>query len=206
MTVFSIDYSDAEFIGQRDSQEDAHLAVPLEDGRAIPIVLADGMGGHVTGNIGSQTAVESFCRHPASSGAARLGSVLQAAQERLAEAVQLVPEFSDMGCTLVGPHIGGGAIRWISAGDFPQFLQRKGKIARLNQDDSMAPILDALVASGKLAQAEAEGHPDRPCLRSVIVGTEPPGGASRRRRHDSGERRAANLEISWNYFYTSANL
>lgn len=178
MTAFSIDYSGAEWIGQRDRQEDAHLATPLEDGRAMLIVLADGMGGHAAGDIAAQTAVERFttvfCRHPAASVAARLGAALQAAQESLAEAVQLVPQYADMGCTIVGAHIGAGEIHWISVGDSPLLLLREGTIAQLNEDHSMAPVLDARVASGDISRAEADGHSERQSLRSVLTGAEPP--------------------------------
>jgi protein phosphatase len=43
-------------------------------------------------------------------------------------------------------------------------------MARLNEDHSMAPVLDKLVAAGRLTLEEAEDDPRRHMLRSAVVG------------------------------------
>ena len=136
------------------------------------VVLADGMGGHAAGDVASQTAVEHFSHNfscnPAKSVAARLGSALQAAGEGLREAIQLVPEFADMGCTLLAVHIQADGIQWISVGDSPLFLIRDGEISQINEDHSMGSVLDKLVLAGQLTSREAASDPERQALTSVL--------------------------------------
>jgi len=47
---------------------------------------------------------------------------------------------------------------------------RGGKVHRLNEDHSMAPLLDDAVKKGKLTSEEAAGHRDRNALRSAVSG------------------------------------
>jgi serine/threonine protein phosphatase PrpC len=75
-----------------------------------------------------------------------------------------------MGATLVAPLLVEDRLYWISVGDSPLYLHRDGRLQQLNEDHSMAPEIDRMVASGLLSPEEGLDHPDRNCLRSVLLG------------------------------------
>jgi protein phosphatase len=77
-----------------------------------------------------------------------------------------------MGSTLIGAAFTGDGIEWVSVGDSPLFLFRRGEVAVLNEDHSFAPELDRLVAEGRLTAEEARRHPRRHMLRSAVTGDE----------------------------------
>jgi serine/threonine protein phosphatase PrpC len=60
----------------------------------------------------------------------------------------------------------------VSVGDSPLYLVRRGEIARLNEDHSLAPMLDRLVADGRLSPDQAKVDPRRHYLRSAVSGEE----------------------------------
>jgi PPM family protein phosphatase len=63
-----------------------------------------------------------------------------------------------------------GGINWVSVGDSPLLLWRRGEIALLNEDHSLAPDLDRLAAAGKMTASEARRDPRRHMLRSAVTG------------------------------------
>lgn len=144
------------------------------DGSALA-VLADGMGGHTGGALASRLVCEDFLSAAAAHGGGvteRLGAGLVAANAGLARKVVERPALSGMGSTLIGAAFGPHGVSWISVGDSPMFLFRRGEIALLNEDHSLAPELDRLVAAGRLSASEARRDPRRHMLRSAVTGDE----------------------------------
>lgn len=169
--------------GARDYQEDDYDFLPLDgdgdrDGNApgILLVLADGMGGHVAGALASKTAVASFiAAWQAQDNAdipARLDNALAAANDSLRAKVAADPSLDGMGCTLVGAVVAAGNLHWVSVGDSPLWLMRGGELQRINQDHSMAPLLQNLVDAGRMTAEEAAADPRRNALRSAVMGDE----------------------------------
>ncbi|MEZ5909945.1 MAG: SpoIIE family protein phosphatase [Hyphomicrobiaceae bacterium] len=137
-------------------------------------VLADGMGGHVGGAVASSTACETFLG--AISAAAgpvtrRLDVALAEANEAIARRIHAEPRLSGMGCTLIGAIIGPQGLSWVSVGDSLLFVFRDGQLAILNEDHSLAPMLDEMVAEGKMSLEEALTDPRRHYLRSALMGS-----------------------------------
>lgn len=165
-------------IGRRDNQEDSMASAILDDGNALLLVVADGMGGHESGEIASDIAVRTFvdCFVENTVGALpkRLKLALLMANECLAEQIRLDPELDGMGTTLVAAHIGPMGLHWISVGDSLLLLSRAGAISQLNKDHSMAPIIERRFTSGKLTREEADNHPERNDLLSVMIGLNSP--------------------------------
>jgi len=173
--------------GARDYQEDSAAFRP-EGGAAVSLsseepahdpagfaVLADGMGGHTGGALASRTVCEEFLSAVGGHQGAiadRLIAALKAANGALADKIFKNPLLSGMGSTLVGTSFGEHGIEWVSVGDSPLFLFRRGEIALLNADHSLAPELDRLVAEGKLTEQEARRDPRRHMLRSAVTGEE----------------------------------
>lgn len=170
--------------GSRSYQEDTALfwsrnGTPPSDsqavanGGAVVAVLADGMGGHAGGAIASRMACESFVKAYAGEGGAnrdRLVGALTAANQAIADTVDANPMLAGMGSTLVGVTFDAEGIEWISVGDSPLFLYRRGEIALLNEDHSLAPELDRLAAAGAITEDEAKRDPRRHMLRSAVTG------------------------------------
>lgn len=166
--------------GARSYQEDAATVwLPPDDaaGAAEPTrllaILADGMGGHAGGAIASDAVCTNFeAQYIEQQGSARqrLRAALSAANGAISGLVALQPQLRGMGSTLIGVAFHDGHASWVSVGDSPLYLYRRGEMARLNEDHSMAPVLDKLVASGRMTVEEAEDDPRRHMLRSAVVG------------------------------------
>ena len=164
--------------GKREYQEDDY---GLLDGRDLGLdgsehsmlVVADGMGGHVGGATASGLLSKTFVEaYPQTSGPIvnRLQACLEVANKALADAVAENPQLDSMGSTLVAAVVASAGLHWISVGDSPLWLFRKGKLERLNADHSMAPILADLVAKGGMTEEEAARDPRRHALRSAVMG------------------------------------
>ncbi len=166
----------AAFLVLADDAGTGVEAVP-ETARGLVAVLADGMGGHVGGSVASRMVCEAFLE---SFGAAdsdlavsdRLATALDSLNSALAAKVAAQPMYSGMGSTVIGSVFGPEGVEWISVGDSPMFLYRRGEIALLNADHSLAPELDLLAAAGHMSHAEAQSDPRRHMLRSAVTGEE----------------------------------
>jgi serine/threonine protein phosphatase PrpC len=102
----------------------------------------------------------------------RLRGALDTANETLGLVSKRMPEvISSMGTTLLALLAGRDQVQWISVGDSPLFLFRGGKLTRLNEDHSYAPMLEDKVREGSLSEEEAERHPGRHRLQSALLGT-----------------------------------
>ncbi|MEQ1652407.1 MAG: protein phosphatase 2C domain-containing protein [Hyphomicrobium sp.] len=173
--------------GARDYQEDSAafwpggddpFAVPVSNGAADGVgfaVLADGMGGHTGGALASRIVCENFLQTAATQNGAlrdRLMTSLEAANAALAAKVTESPLMAGMGSTLIGATFSGDGVSWVSVGDSPLYFYRRGEVAQLNEDHSLAPELDRLVTEGKLTAEEARRDTRRHMLRSAVTGDE----------------------------------
>jgi PPM family protein phosphatase len=174
--------------GARDYQEDTAAFWPGgDDPFAVPAanaaranggcfaVLADGMGGHTGGALASRIACEKFLMSAVEHDAPvrdRLMTGLEAANAGVAAKVANSPLLSGMGSTLVGVSCSGEGAAWVSVGDSPLYFFRRGEVAVLNEDHSLAPELDRMVAAGKMTAEEARRDTRRHMLRSAITGDE----------------------------------
>jgi PPM family protein phosphatase len=182
-------YASLAIRGRRASQEDtcafalphalasATLAGEQQSGvvtePGLICVLADGMGGHAAGQLASTTACKEFLATYAQSTAAsrqRLSDSLHAANRSISRAVDGDRNLEGMGCTLVAVFFGPNGLGWVSVGDSPLYLFRDNRLYQLNQNHSLAPLLDALAAAGELSPEQAAVHPRRHFLRSALTG------------------------------------
>jgi serine/threonine protein phosphatase PrpC len=163
----------ALFWSGQDASASAEQGAAAANGTAAVAVLADGMGGHAGGAIASRMVCESFVKafeRQEGSNRERLVEALTAANVAIAETVDANPMLAGMGSTLVGVTFGADGIEWISVGDSPLMLYRRGEIALLNEDHSLAPELDRLAAAGAITEDEAKRDPRRHMLRSAVTG------------------------------------
>ncbi|MDX2156156.1 MAG: SpoIIE family protein phosphatase [Hyphomicrobiaceae bacterium] len=166
---------DSAAVWPGDSTVSPSSVPPLPEGTSLIAVLADGMGGHAGGSLASSTIcgvfIESFARL-GGPGEARLAPSLAAANDAIGAQVRANPALSGMGATLVGAALGTGGLSWISVGDSPMYLFREDELVQLNEDHSLAPVIDRLVAQGRMSAEEARNDPRRHFLRSAVTGEE----------------------------------
>ena len=162
-----------QIVGGRNYQEDHSAIESLPNGAQL-LVLADGMGGEVGGAQASAAAVagfrDSFLQGESRDTRSRLLNALDAANRAIGEMVRREPDLWGMGTTLVGLVFDGDAVRWISVGDSPLWLYRRGRLHRLNQNHSVAGELDARAAKGEISRAQAESAIDRHRLLEAVMG------------------------------------
>lgn len=170
----------SQSVGERSEQEDSYgiCYEDLSGVREYPkcYVLADGMGGHVGGSIASQTAVDAvklgLSGRETIDGVA-LRDSLALANESIAQCLEVNPDLEGMGTTLIVASILDGRLIWMSVGDSPLFgVDANFNVSRLNEDHSMRPVLDSLVADGILNTDSQEYASKSNQLRSAVLGEE----------------------------------
>ncbi len=179
-TDIAYDVATALWQGKRPYQEDTLLADfhgGMDRGFAV---LADGMGGHAAGDLASRLVVIDAVSHLKflmHDGAAleqslqsELTSAIETANEVLKDRAADDRRLQGMGATFLATVLFEDRLYWASVGDSPLYLWREGKLKQLNEDHSMAPIIDQMAKSGELTEEEAANHPDRNALTSVLMG------------------------------------
>ncbi|MDA9865169.1 protein phosphatase 2C domain-containing protein [bacterium] len=166
--------------GGRDYQEDTLISdFAVGDDCGI-VVLADGMGGHSAGDVASKTVVtevyselkfhsDLFFDHADSLPQLMLNAITNA-NDCIREEITEHPESLGMGSTVVAAVMAGSRMYWSSVGDSPLYHYRAGGMCQVNEDHSMAPQIDAMVAAGALHPDDAKTHPDRNSLTSAVAG------------------------------------
>ena len=176
------DVATAAMKGGRDYQEDSLIASFPQGQETGFAVLADGMGGHLSGDVASALVMsEVFSRiklkemvldKQITDVSALLYNTTTAANARISEHIEETPETYGMGSTLLATVIRGDELYWVSVGDSPLYLFRDGELRQLNQDHSMAPQIDMMVKVGAMDPEVGRDHPDRNTLTSAIAGVD----------------------------------
>lgn len=151
----------------RSENEDAFLAT----GKIFAV--ADGMGGHLAGEIASTTALEIFKeqveRARGSANKNLIAESIQKANQAVYQKAIGEPEQRGMGTTLTAMILKNQKYLIGHIGDSRAYLLRKDKLRRLTEDHA---LIAEMVREGKISLEEAARHP----LRSVLtraLGVEP---------------------------------
>lgn len=175
-------YAVTAILGQRKRQEDYCLVWRADDGGEIDnsgagqdvlVVLADGMGGHVSGETASRTACDGYISAFIASPATiedRLDRALDHSNNALRSAIAANEELEGMGSTIVAAWINHDGLRWASVGDSTLLLFRDGVLRRLNADHSHGAILDEQAAQGIISEEAARSDTRRRALHSALTG------------------------------------
>ncbi len=160
----------------REHNEDAFYV--SGDGRLL--VVADGMGGHMAGEVASALAVDTLRdvlqatrRREMDAGEAEAAAVLRAAfdaaHRRVLEAAEARPECRGMGTTLILGYVSGDALHTCHVGDVRCYIRGADGLLQVTDDHS---VVAALVRSGKLSPAAARVHTRRhEILQAVGLGS-----------------------------------
>jgi PPM family protein phosphatase len=139
----------------REGNEDSYL---IDD----PLfVVADGMGGHLAGDVASSTAIEVIsdeARSASPEDPESLATLVQHANAAIYGKSQGDSALHGMGttCTLVvvGDHIA----QFAHVGDSRAYLLRGGELSQLTEDHT---LVNRMVREGRLSAEEADHHPQR---------------------------------------------
>jgi serine/threonine protein phosphatase PrpC len=134
------------------------------------VAVADGMGGHVGGEVAARTAIEtlltSFGDQRSSDG---LVTAVQAANRAIWEESRTRGDLRGMGTTLTAAALvddnGEQHLTLVNVGDSRAYLFEDGNLTQLTQDHS---LVEEMVRHGELTAAEASTHPHRHILTRAL--------------------------------------
>lgn len=149
----------------REGNEDALLL------RDSVYAVADGMGGHLAGEVASATALEPieeldgriFQDNAAAVTALRAAVV--AANERVSQLARDNPDYRGMGTTLTAALVEGRRLHVAHVGDSRAYLLRDGHFSQLTDDHT---LVQHLVDEGQITREEAARHPQRSVVTRAI--------------------------------------
>lgn len=145
-------------------------------------VVADGMGGHVAGEIASHILTETIQKGLEDNPAICLNQdglreLVVDGHYAIREHMSCHPEHQGMGTTATLLHIENGIGYWAHVGDSRLYLLRQGELRQLTKDHT---YVAELFAAGRISASEAESHPSRNMLLRAV-------GADKYVEVDSGE-------------------
>ena len=146
----------------REGNEDAYiLDFPL-------FGVADGMGGHLAGDVASSTAVDSIVEaaHADSPTDTRsLAALVRGANEAIFERAGSDPSLRGMGTTCTLVLLDDGRIHLAHVGDSRAYIVRDGRLEQLTEDHT---LVNRMVREGRIQAEEATHHPQRSILTRAL--------------------------------------
>lgn len=130
------------------------------EGPAV-LMVADGMGGHVAGEVASRLAVNA-----AASNDLEPADRVAAGNRAIREEVAREPSLEGMGTTLTLVSLEpGGTARFGHVGDSRAYLYREGDLSQITEDHTVA---SELAIMGQIARHEVDSHPQRHMLTRTL--------------------------------------
>ena len=149
----------------RKGNEDALLL------RDSVYAVADGMGGHLAGEVASATALEPVEQldgrifQDDTAAVTALRDAVVAANERVSKLAQENPDYRGMGTTLTAALVEGRRLHVAHVGDSRAYLLRDGQFSQLTDDHT---LVQHLVDEGQITREEAAHHPQRSVVTRAI--------------------------------------
>ncbi len=129
--------------------------------------VADGLGGHVAGDVASTTAIEALAAYDRAVApddlAAVLGQAVAAADAAIRRRIAGEPALAGMGTTLVALLRSGPAAVLANVGDSRAYLARDGRTVRLTEDHTYRHLVSGAARVPNLPDKLArflDGRPD----------------------------------------------
>ncbi|GAB3757821.1 protein phosphatase 2C domain-containing protein [Zhihengliuella somnathii] len=131
-------------------------------------VVADGMGGHVGGDVASASTVLDLVhldQVTTEDVETVLPDEIQTANSILNELVSANPKLSGMGTTVTALLLTGDTFQYAHIGDSRAYRLKDGRFTQMSRDHT---FVQRLVEEGRLSPTEAEGHPHKNVLLRVL--------------------------------------
>lgn len=132
------------------------------------LVVADGMGGYVGGEIASKTAVEAIAYYFKNFNYAapvQLEKAIQYANSSIISKTLIDPSLKGMGTTVSMVTLARHMAFWGHVGDSRIYLYREGAFSQISVDHT---IVQVLLDKGKITEEEALNHPQRHVLTRAV--------------------------------------
>lgn len=147
----------------RDNNEDS--VFPETGGKTdgpLVVAVADGMGGHVGGEVASRLAIEAIAR----GGDVPLARRVSAANDLILTEVEANPQLRGMGTTLTAAELSAGRSLVIAhVGDSRAYLFRSGILEQLTNDHS---VVAEYLRAGSIRPEDVATHPQRSMLTRAL--------------------------------------
>ncbi len=151
----------------RDINQDRFGSASADWGNLL--VVADGMGGHLGGEMAAQMTVDSltdgFQTSPVDDPAEFLDLAIKKADKKVSKKGADDTELTGMGTTVVAAIIRDGRAYLAHVGDSRIYLFRNNKWKQITNDHS---VVQKMVDEGLLTEAEAESHPEKNRILQAI--------------------------------------
>ena len=164
----------ANSIGGRKYNQDRVAYAYTSD--ALLLVLADGMGGHLHGEVAAQIAVMSFMRafgrlkdRRVKEPEVFLRETMRAGHEAIFAYAREQQLGGNPGTTCVAALVQDGQIWWAHAGDSRFYLLRADAVAEVTHDHS---VVQQWADWGIISPEEMRTHPDRNKITNCLGGVE----------------------------------
>jgi serine/threonine protein phosphatase PrpC len=149
----------------RDGNEDAILVLDSV------FAVADGMGGHLAGEVASATALKPVADldgrvfQDAPAAVTALREAVVAANDTVSKLADDNPEYRGMGTTLTAALYEGQRLHVAHVGDSRAYLLRSGQFSQLTDDHT---FVQHLIDEGQITREEAAHHPQRSIITRAI--------------------------------------
>jgi PPM family protein phosphatase len=149
----------------RPANEDAYLV-----GDSV-FAVADGMGGHLAGEVASATALEPIREldgkvfSDAADAVTALREAVVAANDQVSQMAADEPSYRGMGTTLTATMLEGPRLHVAHVGDSRAYLLRDGAFSQLTDDHT---LVQHLIDEGQITREEAAHHPQRSIITRAI--------------------------------------
>ena len=148
----------------RALNEDSLLALP-------PLyAVADGLGGHQSGEIASALAIDALRDHaPKHPDPVALARAVQSANQAVIAGIHKGVGREGMGTTMTAAMLEGGRAVFAQVGDSRAYLLRNRTLSQVTEDHS---VVGEMMRSGHLSAEEARRHPQRSVITRAL-GSDP---------------------------------
>jgi PPM family protein phosphatase len=162
--------------GPRKSNQDRVAYCYSRD--ALCMVIADGMGGHLHGEVAAQIASQFIAEAFQRNAQPRLADPLKFLLESITNAHHAIVDYANVRSLLETPRttcvaciVQDGLAHWAHVGDSRLYLIRNGRIEGQTKDHSRVQIL---VDAGRVREEAVPSHPDRNKIFNCLGQMGPP--------------------------------
>jgi serine/threonine protein phosphatase PrpC len=162
--------------GPRKSNQDRVAYCYSRD--ALCMVIADGMGGHLHGEVAAQIASQFISEALQRNAQPRLADPLKFLLESITNAHHAIVDYANVRSLLETPRttcvaciVQDGLAHWAHVGDSRLYLIRNGRIEGQTKDHSRVQIL---VDAGRVREEAVAAHPDRNKIFNCLGQMGPP--------------------------------
>lgn len=159
-------------IGKKRQSNQDYVNVFTNTQGAILGIVADGMGGHRGGDVASDMAVSHIGHDFEKTELVNLDTLqawitteLERENGRIIEVSNQFADLNGMGTTMVGVVIFEKKMLVANVGDSRCYLLRDGELTQLSFDHS---LVNELVKSGEISEAEAKNHPQKNIITQTL--------------------------------------